>query len=190
MCVCVCVGSWISYRVHYNEFVKSGSKSWVLMRRRLVLEMKSALNRVAQRPKENGPLARGWGCAISSRSSRSLLPFSGPPFFVRSLLLYILLFCSSSSYTCQSSKSILKCTSHQPSFLALCGLLWPLLFYLGVTSTSTGSSSYSFSSYTCQSSKPILKCTPQRPSFLALCGLLWPLLFCLGVTSTSTGSEC
>ena len=31
------VGSQFSDRAHYNEFVESGSKSWVLMRRRLVL---------------------------------------------------------------------------------------------------------------------------------------------------------
>ena len=113
------VGSQFSDRAHYNEFVESGAKSWALMRRRLVLGMKSTLNRAAQRPKENGPLARGWGCAIPSRSSRSLLPFSEPPFFVRSLLLYILFLCSSSSYTCQSSKPILKCMSHRPSFLEI-----------------------------------------------------------------------
>ena len=62
-----------------------------------------------------------------------LLP-SRPPFFVRSLLLYILLFCSFSSYTYQSSMSILECTSHRPFFLALCELLWPLSHCPGVTS--------------------------------------------------------
>ena len=134
------VGSRISYQAHYNEFVESGSKSWALMRRWLVLGMKSTPNQAAQRLKEKGPLARGRGCAIPSRSFRRLLPFSRPLlFFVRSLLLYIILLCSSSSYTYQSSKPILKCMSHRPSFLALCGLLWPLLFCLGVTSTSTGS---------------------------------------------------
>ena len=60
---------------------------------------------------------------------------SRPPFFVRSLLLYILLFCSSSSDTCQSSMPILQCTSHRPFFLALYELLWPLSYYPGVTST-------------------------------------------------------
>ena len=79
----------------------------------------------------------------SSRSHRSLLPFSGPPAsswpspcFGWSLLLYILLFRSSSSYTCQSSMPILKCTSHRPFFLALCELLWPPSSCLGITSTS------------------------------------------------------
>ena len=136
------VGSQFSDRAHYNEFVESGSKSWALMRRRLVLGMKSTRNRAAQRPREKGPLARGWECTNSSRSHKSLLPFSGPsspswpsPFFVRSLLLYILLFCSSSSYTCQSSMPILECTSHRPFFLALCELLRPPSHCPGVTST-------------------------------------------------------
>ena len=124
------------------------------MRRRLVLGVKNTQNRAAQRPREKGPLARGQECANPSRSHKSLLPFSGPPcsswsslfflapssswpspFFVRSLLLYILLFCSSSSYTCQSSMPILECTSHRPSFLALCELLWPPSRCPGVTST-------------------------------------------------------
>ena len=56
-------------------------------------------------------------------------------FFVRALLLYILLFWSSSSYTCQSSIPILECTSHRPFFLALCELLWPPSHCPGVTST-------------------------------------------------------
>ena len=42
------VGSRFSDRVHYNEFVESGAKSWALMRRRLVLGMKGTQNRVAQ----------------------------------------------------------------------------------------------------------------------------------------------
>ena len=49
------VGSRFSDRAHYNEFVESGAKSWALMRRRLVLEMKGIQNRTAQRPKEKGP---------------------------------------------------------------------------------------------------------------------------------------
>ena len=47
-------------RAHYNEFVESGSKSWALMRRRLVLRVKNTQNRAAQRLREKGPLARGW----------------------------------------------------------------------------------------------------------------------------------
>ena len=112
------------------------------MRRRLVLGVKSTQNRAAQRPKEKGPLARGRKCTNPSWSHRTsflslVLPLlSGrPPFFVRSLLLYIILFCSSSPDTCQSSMPILQCTSHRPFFLALCELLWPPSHCLGVTST-------------------------------------------------------
>ena len=61
------------------------------------------------------------------------------PLFVRYLLLFISLFRSSSSYTCQSSMPILKCMSPQPFFLALCERLWPPLRCPGVTSTLTGS---------------------------------------------------
>ena len=54
------VGSRFSDWAHYNEFVENGSKSWALMRRRrLVLEVKNTQNRMAQRPKEKGHLARG-----------------------------------------------------------------------------------------------------------------------------------
>ena len=53
------VRSRFSDRAHYNEFVENGSKSWALMRRRLVSEVKNTQNRTAQRPKEKGPLARG-----------------------------------------------------------------------------------------------------------------------------------
>ena len=101
-----------------------------------------------------GPTSQGGGTPHSrtgipnpSRSHRSLLPFSRPltsswppppphPFFRWSLLLYIPLFRSSSSYTCQSSMPILRCTSHRPFFLALCELLWPPSSCPGVTSTS------------------------------------------------------
>ena len=68
----------------------------------------------------------------------SLPPLFCAPFFGWSLLLFISLFRSSSSYTCQSSMPILKCTSPQPFFLALCELLWPSSPCLGVTSTSKG----------------------------------------------------
>ena len=60
------------------------------------------------------------------------------PLFGWSLLLFIPLFRSSSSYTCQSSMPILKCTSPQPFFLAFCELLWPSLPCPKVTSTSKG----------------------------------------------------
>ena len=131
------------------------------MRRRFILGMKNTQNRAPQCPREKGPLARGRECANPSWSHRSLIPFSRPPcfwaslsflavpssswpspplpgrpsFFLRSLLLYIIIFCSSSSYTCQSSMPILECTFHQPFFLALCKLLWPPSHCPGVTST-------------------------------------------------------
>ena len=60
------------------------------------------------------------------------------PLFGWSLLLFIPLFRSSSSYNCQSSMPILKYTSPQPFFLALCELLWPPSPYSGITSTSKG----------------------------------------------------
>ena len=53
------VGSRFSDWAHYNEFVENGSKSWVLMRRRLVLGVKNTQNRMAQCSREKGPLA--WG---------------------------------------------------------------------------------------------------------------------------------
>ena len=56
-----------------------------------------------------------------------------------SLLLYIPLFRSSSSYTCQSSIPILECTSHRSLILALYEMLWLPSHYTGVTSTSMGS---------------------------------------------------
>ena len=66
-----------------------------------------------------------------------LPPLSVPPSHCGwSLLLFIPLFRSSSSYTCQSSMPILKCTSPQPFFLTLCELLWPPSPCPGVTSTS------------------------------------------------------
>ena len=55
------------------------------------------------------------------------------------LLLFISLFHSSSSYTCQSSRPILECTFPQPFFLAFCEQLWPPSRCPGVTSISTGS---------------------------------------------------
>ena len=43
----VIVGTRFSDRAHYNEFVENGSKSWALMRRRLVLRLKNRQNRAA-----------------------------------------------------------------------------------------------------------------------------------------------
>ena len=126
------VGSRFSDRAHYNEFVESGSKSWALIRRRLVSRVKNTQNWAAQRPKEKGPLTRGresptllGHTGVSFLSLGLPLLLSRPPYFGWSLLLYIPLFRSSSSYTCQSSMLILKCTSHRTFFLALCKLLWP-----------------------------------------------------------------
>ena len=55
MILYVLVGSRFSDRAQYNEFVDSGSKSWVLIKRRLVLGMKNTQNRAAQRPREKDP---------------------------------------------------------------------------------------------------------------------------------------
>ena len=97
------------------------------------------------RPREKGPLAQGreYANPLSitqeppSHFWASLL-FFARPIFGWSLLLFIPRFRSSSSYTCQSSMPILKCTSPQPFFLTLCELLWPPLPCPGVTSTSKG----------------------------------------------------
>ena len=133
------LGSRFSDRVHYKEFVKSRVKSWALTRRRLVFR--------DERHKESGgPTSQGEGTPRSRTGMRqspldhvgASLLFFGPPLFGWSLLLFIPLFRSSSPYTCQSSMSILKCTSPQPFFLALCELLWPPLLCPGVKSTSKG----------------------------------------------------
>ena len=89
-------------------------------------------------PREKEPLARG---LESPTPLASLEPFPlcwAPSFPVRSLLIYILLLHSSSSYTCRSSTSIFECTSHRPLFLSFCELLWPPSHCPGVTSTSIG----------------------------------------------------
>ena len=139
----VIVGAQFSDRAYYNEFVESGSKSWALMRRRLVLGVKNTQNRTAQRPREKGPLARRRE-SPTPLASQEPLSFLWASFFLvvprfgQSLLLYIPLFRSSSSYTCQSSMPILECTSHRPFFMALCELLWPSSHCPGVTSTLMG----------------------------------------------------
>ena len=94
----------------------------------------------------SGPTSQGEGTPRSRTGMRQpLLIMQDPPSyfwafpsFRWSLLLFIHLFRSSSSYTCQSSMPILKCTSPQPFFLALCELLWPTSPCPGVTSTSKG----------------------------------------------------
>ena len=81
------VGSLFSDRTYYNEFVESGSKSWALMRRRLVLGVKNTQNRAAQRPREKGPLARG-------REPPTLLAPQEPlPFFWASFFLFLHFLC-------------------------------------------------------------------------------------------------
>ena len=90
-----------------------------------------------------GPTSQGEGTPRTRTGTRQpLLVTQEPPSFpraslsfMRSLLLYILLFCSSSSYTCQSSMPILECTSHRQFFLVLCELLWPTSHCPRVTST-------------------------------------------------------
>ena len=78
------IRSRFSDRAHYNEFVESGSKSWALIRRRLVLWVKNTQNRAAQRPRKKGPLARG-------RVSPTSLGHTGASFL--SLGLSLLLGC-------------------------------------------------------------------------------------------------
>ena len=136
------VRSWFLDRTHYNEFVESGFGSWALIRQRFVLRGKNAQDWTAQDPREKGPLARGLE-SPTPLASRGPLSFSSAsffplPLFVRSLLLYILLLHSSSSYTYRSSMPIFECTSHRALFLALCKLLWPPSHCPGVTSTSMG----------------------------------------------------
>ena len=79
------VGSRFSNRAHYNECVENGSKSWALMRRRLVSEVKNTKNRTAQRPKEKGPLTRG-------RELPTLLASQEPPSFLCAFLLFSFFF--------------------------------------------------------------------------------------------------
>ena len=132
-------------RTRYNEFVESGSKSWALMRRRLVWErtmIKQELrtqNQTALHPREKGLLVRGCELPAPLASHEPFFFFLFSFFFGRSLLLYILFLRSSSSYTCQSSMPILECTSHRLLFLVLCEPLWPQSLCPGVTSTSMGS---------------------------------------------------
>ena len=93
------VGSQFLDRAHYNEFVESGSKSWALIRRWLVLGVKNTQNRVAQHPMEKGPLA--WGRESPTPLSHtgasflslglSLLLGRLPPFSLGDLCCYIFL---------------------------------------------------------------------------------------------------
>ena len=114
------------------------------MRLWLVLGMKGTQNRAAQSSQgERTPHSRTGMRQPTLDHARAFLLFLGlpsllAPLFGWSLLLFIPLFRSSSSYTCQSSMPILKCTSPQPFFLAFCELLWPPSPCPGVTSTSKG----------------------------------------------------
>ena len=78
------VGSRFLDRAHYNEFVESGAKSWVVMRRRLVLGMKGTQNRAAQSSQEEGtPRSRtGMRQPPLHHAGASLLFLGLPPFFV------------------------------------------------------------------------------------------------------------
>ena len=108
------------------------------MRRRLILGMKDTQNRAAQSSQGEGTprLRTGMRQPPLDHTGASLMFL--PPYFGWSLLLFISFFRLSSSYTCQSSMPILKCTSPQPFFLVLCELLWPTSPYPGVTSISKG----------------------------------------------------
>ena len=101
------VGSRFSDRAHYNEFVESGAKSWAVMRRRLVLGMKGIQNRAAQSYQGEGTPRSRTGLRQPpldhvgvSLPFLGLPPLSAHPHFGWSLLLFIPLFRSSSSYTC------------------------------------------------------------------------------------------
>ena len=89
-------------------------------------------------PGRRDPLLEDGNTPIPLDHAGASLLSLGLPLFGWSLLLFIPLFRSSSSYTCQSSMPILKCTSPQPFFLVLCKLLWPPSPCPGVTSTSKG----------------------------------------------------
>ena len=137
------VGSRFSDRAHYNEFVESKTKSWVMMRRDCFGDERHT--------ESGGPIVPGRMDLLERECANPLsitqepsscfwasLLFLHPLIFRWSLLLFSPLFRSSSSYTCQSFMPIFKCTSHQPFFLTLCELLWPPLPCLGVISTSKG----------------------------------------------------
>ena len=75
------VGTRFSDWAHYNEFEENGSKSWALMRRRLVLGVKNTQNRTAQRPREKGPFT--WGRELPTPlASQEPLSFLWASFFL------------------------------------------------------------------------------------------------------------
>ena len=109
-------------QIQYNEFVKSGCKSWGLMGQRFVWKLRMIKQELRTEP--GGPTSLGKGLIIREYEFPLSLTPQVPSPCGRSLILYILSFGSSSSYTCQSSMPILECTSHWP-LLTLCELLWP-----------------------------------------------------------------
>ena len=144
------VGSRFSDWAHYNEFCKEWVQKLGSDKATARSEDGGGKGKTygIGRPKgsrEKGPLARRlesstllasleplpllWASLLTHGPPLSLLAFPSHSWSSScsewSLLLYIPLFRSSSSYTCQSSMPILKCTSHWPYFLALCELLWP-----------------------------------------------------------------
>ena len=89
------VGSRFLDRVHYNEFVENWSKSWALMRWRLVLGVNNTQNRIAQCPKEKGRLAQGRELPTLLASQEPLFflwAFWPPPHALGDLYCYIPLF--------------------------------------------------------------------------------------------------
>ena len=86
------VGSQFSDRAYYNKFVENGSKSWALMRRRLVLGVKNTQNRMAQRPEKKGHLARERELPTLPTSQEPLSflwAFWPPPYALDDLCCYI-----------------------------------------------------------------------------------------------------
>ena len=71
------VGSRFSNRAHYNEFVENGSKSWALMRQRLVLGVKNTQNQKGNVPGRKDPSPEDRNSQLLSHP-KSLSPFSGP----------------------------------------------------------------------------------------------------------------
>ena len=110
------------------------SKTWALMGQRLVQKLGMIKQEIRTEP--DGPTPQGKGLLIREYEfPPSLTSPAPPPPCGRSLLLYIISFGSSSSYTYQSSMPILECTSYRPLLLTLCELLWPRQHCPGVTST-------------------------------------------------------
>ena len=134
-------------RPKYNEFGKeAGSRTGPLQR---FHQWSGRIVREQDRQRHRGgvkvcPRASSKDEFFFSSSNTTQLELSGvfriaiPPFRWL-LLLFISLFRSSSSYTCQSSRPILECTFPQPFFLAFCEQLWPPSRCPGVISTSTES---------------------------------------------------